>query len=88
MGIWEHGRDYALLERESFDFVDDCAWYFQLVLRRLLRAGEMKGGVALEGAGRSAARKFYRQLNWNSSIPHAQDILRARRFSPGVHLLL
>jgi hypothetical protein len=43
VGIWEHGRDYALLERESFDFVDDCAWYFQLVLRHLLRAEEVKG---------------------------------------------
>jgi hypothetical protein len=38
--------------------VDDCAWYFQLVLRHLLRAGEVKGGVALGGARRARRESF------------------------------
>ena len=44
VGVWEHDGDHVVLERESFDFVDDRARDLQLVLRDLLRGGEVKAG--------------------------------------------
>ena len=40
LGIWEHAGGDIVLERESFDCVDDPSWDLQLVLRDLLRGGE------------------------------------------------
>ena len=41
MGIWEHDSDYAFVERESFDFVDDFARDSELVLCVVLRDSEV-----------------------------------------------
>jgi hypothetical protein len=70
VGIWEHGRDYALLERESFDFVDDCAWYFRLVLRHLLRAGEVKGGIDPKEHDKRGAKVLGVRTTFLTSITH------------------
>ena len=37
LGIWEHAGGDVVLERESFDCLDDSSWDLQLVLRDLLR---------------------------------------------------
>jgi hypothetical protein len=41
VGIWEHGGDHPVVEREPFDLVDDRPRNIQLVLRDLLRRGEV-----------------------------------------------
>lgn len=41
VGIWEHDSDYAFVERESFDFVDDFARDSELVLCVVLRDSEV-----------------------------------------------
>jgi hypothetical protein len=41
VGIWEHGGDHSVVEREPFDLVDDRPRNIQLVLRDLLRRGEV-----------------------------------------------
>jgi hypothetical protein len=57
VGLWEHGGDHVVVERESFDFLDGRSWDLQLVLRDLLRSREMKrtglgasGGFAIENS--------------------------------------
>jgi hypothetical protein len=45
VGIWQHGSDHAVVERESLDFVDDFARHLQLVLRNLLRLFAIAWGV-------------------------------------------
>jgi hypothetical protein len=42
VGLWEHGGDHVVVERESFDLLDGRSWGLQLVLRDLLRSREMK----------------------------------------------
>ena len=39
--IWEHGGGHSVVEREPFDLVDDRPRNIQLVLRDLLRRGEV-----------------------------------------------
>jgi hypothetical protein len=45
VGIWEHDRDYAFVERESFDPLDDLARDSELVLCGVLR--DLEVGEAL-----------------------------------------
>ena len=71
MGIWQHGSDHAVVERESLDFVDDFARHLQLVLRDLLCLFAIAWEV-LSGLCASRHSKGLSESVENSSVQPAE----------------